>query len=83
MKRRTKTIIPTKIEANNYRIYKADDIHDIVGLIFPRKNACNFRGAFILIFLSIKCSRDCRISSPELKTSEKKEVHPTKAYFVS
>ena len=74
MKRRTKTIISTKIEANKDRIYRANDVHDLAGLIFPNKNAFDLRAAFILIFLSIKYSRDRRISTPELENIRKKKA---------
>ena len=74
MKRRTKTIISTKIEVNKDRIYRANDVHDLAGLIFPNKNAVDLRTAFILIFLSIKYSRERRVSTSELENIRKKKV---------
>jgi len=74
MKRRTKTVISTKIEVNKDRIYRANDVHDLAGLIFPNKNAVDLRTAFILIFLSIKYSRERRVSTSELENIRKKKA---------
>jgi len=67
MKRRIKTIISTRIEANKDKIYRAADVHDLASLAFPNKNATDLRAAFILIFLSIKHSRDQSVTTPELE----------------
>jgi hypothetical protein len=74
MKRRPKTIISTKIEVNKDRTYRTNDVHDFAGLIFPNKNAVDLRTAFILIFLSIKYSRERRISTSELENMRKKKA---------
>jgi hypothetical protein len=67
MKRQGKTIISTKIEANKDKIYRTQDIHDLSYLVFPNKNAKDLRIAFILIFLSIKYSREGKITTLELE----------------
>ncbi len=74
MKRRTKTIISTRIEANKDKIYRTGDVHDLAGLVFPSKNAVDLRTGFILIFLSIKYSEDQRISTAELEYARKEKV---------
>ncbi|MBL6995958.1 hypothetical protein [Desulfobacula sp.] len=66
MKRQGKTIISTKIEVNKDKIYRTQDIHDLSYLIFPNKNAKDLRGAFILIFLSIKYSLGKKLTTPDL-----------------
>ena len=68
MKRRTRTIISTKIEANKDKIYRTGDIHDLACLIFPNRNACELRAAFILIFLSIKYHGKQKMTTSELET---------------
>jgi len=74
MKRRIKTAISTKIEANKDKIYRANDIHDMAGLIFPNKNATDLRAAFILIFLSIKHKRDRKVTTTELDRARQKRA---------
>ena len=74
MKRRTKTIISTRIEANKDKIYRTGDVHDLAGLVFPSKNAVDLRTGFILIFLSIKYSEDQRISTAELEYARKEKA---------
>jgi hypothetical protein len=74
MKRRSRTPISTKIEANKDKIYRASDIHDLASMIFPNKNATDLRVAFILIFLAIKYSRDHRMTTSELYVIRKEKV---------
>ena len=74
MKRRTKTIISTKIEANKDKVYRATDVHDLACLVFPNKNAIDLRAGFILIFLSIKHSDNKRISTAEMEIARKKKA---------
>ena len=74
MKRRTKTIISTRIEANKDKIYRTGDVHDLAGMVFPSKNAVDLRAGFILIFLAIKYSEDQRITTAELEYARKKKA---------
>lgn len=74
MKRQTRTVISTKIEANKDKIYRASDIHDIAGLIFTNKNATDLRAAFILIFLAIKYSQERKLTTSELEDIRQKKA---------
>ncbi|SRR6056297_263797 len=67
MKRPSKTIISTKVEANKDKIYRCSDVYDLAGLVFPHKNAVDLRAGFILIFLAIKYAEGSRISMIELE----------------
>ena len=74
MKRRTKTIISTRIEANKDKIYRIGDVHDLADMVFTSKNAVDLRTGFILIFLSIKYSEDQRSSTVELEYTRKEKA---------
>jgi len=74
MKRQARTVISTKIEANKDKIYRANDIHDIASLIFTNKNATDLRTAFILIFLPIKYSQTCKLTTSELENIRQKKT---------
>ena len=68
MKRRARTIISTKIEANKDKIYRTGDIHDLACLVFPNRNACELKAAFILIFLAIKYHREQKVTAAEIES---------------
>jgi len=74
MKRQAKTIVSTRIEANKDKIYRMNDIHDLASLIFPNKNAKDLRAAFILIFLAIKYSQSCKITTLGLECMRKRKA---------
>ena len=74
MKKPTKTVISTKIEANKDKIYRIHDIHDLSYMVFPHKKAHDLRTAFILIFLSIKYSPDQTQTTPELEQMRLKKA---------
>lgn len=74
MKRRTKTIISTRIEANKDKIYRTTDVHDLACLVFPNKNAVDLRAGFIMIFLAIKYSENQRIHTMELEYIRKEKA---------
>ena len=71
MKRRARTIISTRIEANKDKIYRAADVHDLSCLVFPNKNAVDLRAGFILIFLTIKHCDGQQISTAKLEYARK------------
>jgi hypothetical protein len=68
LRRRPKTIISTRIEANKDKIYRASDVYDLAYLVFPNKNAVDLRAGFILIFIAIKYAQNCAITTIELET---------------
>ena len=65
MKRRAKTPVSTKIEANKDKIYRISDPIQLAEIFFPAKNAYQKRAAFLAIFFEIKNGRDQKLETTD------------------
>ena len=65
MKRRTKTVVSTKIEVNKDKIYRISDPIQLAEIFFPARNAHNKRAAFLAILLEMKNAKDQRLETTD------------------
>jgi hypothetical protein len=65
MKRRAKTVVSTKIEANKDKIYRISDPIQLAEVFFPARNAHNRRAAFLAIMIEIKDAKDQRLETTD------------------
>ena len=59
-----KIILPAKIEAAKYRIYKIDDIVKLSKMFFPQNSAKKKRASFVAIFIELQESQRKEAQKP-------------------
>jgi len=58
-----KLILPAKIEAAKYRIYKIDDIVKLSKIFFPQNAAFKKRASFVAIFIELRKAKDKKLKT--------------------
>ena len=58
-----KLILPAKIEAAKYRIYKIDDIVKLSKIFFPQNAAFKKRACFVAIFIELRKAKDKKLKT--------------------
>ena len=58
-----KIILPAKIEAAKYRIYKINDIVKLSKIFFPQNSAKKKRASFVAIFIELRKAKEKKLRS--------------------
>jgi|GEM_PF-1362144 hypothetical protein len=58
-----KIILPAKIEAAKYKIYKIDDIIKLSKIFFPQNAAFKKRASFVAIFIELRKAKDKKLKT--------------------